>query len=73
MYPTPASAEPPTKASAVTVIDELATSISNIWSLTGVTSFELGFTVNSILVEAAPLMFSTLNTLKELIVIAPVS
>ena len=49
------------------MIDELATSISNIWSLTGVTSFELGFTVNSILVEAAPLMFSTLNSLKEFI------
>ena len=48
-------------------------SISNIWSLTGVTSFESGFTVNSILVEVDdPLIFSTLNTLKELIVIAPV-
>ena len=73
MYPTPASAEPPTKASAVTVIDELAVSISNIWSLTGTTSFEEGTTVNSIFVEAAPLIFSTLNTLKEFIVIAPVA
>ena len=72
MYPTPASEEPPTKVSALTVIDELAVSISNIWSLTGTTSFELGTTVNSILVEAAPLIFSTLKTLKEFIVIAPV-
>ena len=72
MYPTPASAEPPTKVSAVTVIDELAVSISNIWSLTGVTSFESGFTVNSILVEAAPLIFSITDTFNEFIVTRPV-
>ena len=43
--------EPPTNESAVTVIDELAVSISNIWFLTGTTSFDWGFTVNSITVE----------------------
>ena len=47
MYPTPASALPPTKLSAVTVILEFATSISIIWSLTGTTSLELGVTFNS--------------------------
>ena len=60
MYPTPASEEPPTKESAVTVTDELAVSISNNSSLTGTTSFEEGVTVNSIFVETEPLIFSTL-------------
>ena len=46
-----ASAEPPTKVSASTVIVELGVSIFKIWSLTGTTSLELGVTVNSITVE----------------------
>ena len=52
MYPTPASAEPPTNESAVTFIVEFAISISTIWSLTGTTSLELGVTVNSTTVDA---------------------
>jgi len=51
VYPTPASALPPTKLSAVTVILEFSTSISTIWSLTGTISLELGVTVNWIIVE----------------------
>ena len=73
MYPTPASAEPPTKVSAVTDILEFAVSISKIWSLTGTISFEAGSTVTSITVDEAPLIFSTLEIFKELIVIWPVA
>ena len=56
MYPTPASAEPPTKVSASAVTVEFAVSISNTWSRTGTISFEAGWVVNSITVEAAPLI-----------------
>ena len=72
MYPTPASALPPTKLSAVTVILEFAISISTIWSLTGTTSLELGTTVYFITVEAAPSIFDILTMFIELSVIAPV-
>ena len=72
MYPTPASDDPPTKVSSPTVMIEFETSISKIWSLTGTTSFELGVTVISILLDVAPLMFDIEATFKELIVICPV-
>ena len=72
MYPTPASALPPTKLSAGTVIFEVAISISTIWSLTGTTSLEFGTTVNLITVEATPSIFDILAMFNELIVIAPV-
>ena len=72
MYPTPASDDPPTKVSSVTFTIELDTSISKIWSLTGTTSFELGETVTSILVEAEPLIFEIEATSKEFNVIWPV-
>ena len=39
---------------------EFAISISNIWSLTGTMSFEDGCTVNSITLEALPLIFDIL-------------
>ena len=51
---------------------EFAISISNIWSLTGTMSFEDGCTVNSITLEALPLIFDIVVTCNELIVIAPV-
>ena len=47
-------------------------SISIIWSLTGTTSFEFGVTVNSIVVDVAPLIFDIEATFKELSVICPV-
>ena len=72
MYPTPASALPPTKLSAVTVTVEFAISISTIWSLTGTTSLELGVTINSTTVEVVPLIFDILAMFNELIIIAPV-
>ena len=72
MYPTPASEEPPIKVSSETFTIEFSTSISKIWSLTGTTSFELGETVTSILVEAEPLIFETEATSKEFRVICPV-
>ena len=52
-----ASEVPLAKESVSTVTLEFATSICSIWSLTGITSFELGLTVNSITVETHYLMF----------------
>ena len=48
---------------------EFAISISTIWSLTGTTSFELGVTVNSTIVEVEPLIFEIEATFKEFNVI----
>jgi len=44
-------------------------SISIIWSLTGTMSLESGVTVNSITVEAAPLIFDIEEIFKEFSVI----
>ena len=49
----------------------LDTSISIVCVLTGTISFELGVTVNSTTVEAAPLIFSILAIVKAFIAIAP--
>ena len=49
----------------------LDTSISIVCALTGTISFELGVTVNSTTVEAAPLIFSILAIVKAFIAIAP--
>ena len=51
---------------------ELTKSISKIWLRTGTTSFELGVTVISILLDVAPLIFDIEATFKELIVICDV-
>ena len=64
-------AEPPTSVSACTVNVLLATSISIVCALTVTISFELGVTVNSTTVEAAPLIFSILAIVKTFIAIAP--
>ena len=53
----PPSDVPLANESVSTVTLEFETSIASIWSLTGITSFEFGFTVNSITVEALPLIF----------------
>jgi hypothetical protein len=47
---------PLAKESVLTVTLEFATSNSNIWSLTGIISFEDGLTVNSTTVEESPLI-----------------
>ena len=71
MYPIPALAEPPTSVSCWTVKVLFATSISTTWALTGTMSFELGVTVNSITLEAEPLIFSILAIVKALIATEP--
>jgi len=48
------------------VTELFATSISNTWFLIGTISFELGLTVISITVEAAPRIFSIFETFNEL-------
>ena len=72
MYPTPDEPEPDAIVSTWPVIDEFIISIFKIWPLTGATSFELGFAVTRIEVEATPSTFDMEFIIAEAILMTPV-